>query len=79
MIATIASACIAISICIVVLYIAYIIQSYMTHKRDIEAQAKAEEEVDAAEKELNNALASHNLAHISRARGALQRLRDKEQ
>lgn len=79
MVASICSACIAIAICVVILYIAYIIQSYMTHKRDIEAQAKAEEEVDAAEKEFNDALASHNLARISRARGSLHRLRDKEE
>lgn len=69
----IAAAVIACAVCAIVLALAYIAQSERVHNR--QGTARKRSEIEAAEKELSDALDSHNLARIAAARANLHRLR----
>lgn len=75
---TVCAAVICVSICVVVLYIAYIIQSARTHAREDAKDEKFNTEREQLEKELQDAKDSHNLARIALARRKLKRLLDKQ-
>lgn len=75
---TVCAAVICVSICVVVLYIAYIIQSARTHAREDSKKEQLNNEREQLEKELQDAKDSHNLARIALARRKLKRLLDKQ-
>jgi Flp pilus assembly protein TadB len=69
----IAAAVIACAVCAIVLALAYVAQSERVHTRQETARKRSE--IDAAEKDLKDALESHNLARIAAARDHLHRVR----
>ena len=69
----IAAAVIACAVCAIVLALAYVTQSERVHAR--QETARKLSDIEAAEKELSDALDSHNLARIAAARANLHRLR----
>lgn len=71
----IAAAVIACAVCAIVLALAYVTQSERAHARAEEAKRLSD--IEAAEKELQDALDSHNLARIAAARARLKWLRNQ--
>lgn len=73
----IAAAVIACAVCAIVVVLSYLVQSERSHERNEKARLRREMELLDAEKDLKDALESHNLARIAAARAHLHRVRGK--
>lgn len=71
----IAAAVIACAVCAIVVVLSYLVQSERAHERTEKARLRREMEILEAERYLNDALKSHNLARIAAARAHLHRVR----